>query len=99
MAYLTINFHKTMEEKRGKGTKARKSKPSFSPWCRCAAAREPTPKSHSSPAVLFHPSPVSLVTTEPPRRNHTLQRETKIAAALELPLLYITCELLKVAQC
>lgn len=77
-----------MRKRGGKAPNQGKASPHFPPWCRCAAAREPTPRSHSSPAVLCHPSPVSLVTTEPPRRNHTLQRNKDCCSPLTPPPLH-----------
>lgn len=46
ITYLTIKIHKTIEEKRGKGTKPRKGKPPFSPlvqMCSCQGADPQVP--------------------------------------------------------
>lgn len=72
---LTIKFRKPLRERGAKAPNQRKVSPRLSPLCRCAAATESTHKSHCGPTVQCHPSPVSVVTTEPPRRSHMLQRQ------------------------
>lgn len=91
---LTTKFHETAERTRGKGPRQQEGEPQcLTPGQMCCCCQQP----HAS-TLLCHPTPVSMATAQPPRRQQTLCPDTKSAAALTLPHLSITSELLTVAQ-
>lgn len=81
---LTTKFHGTAERTRGKGPRQQEGEPQcLTPGQMCCCCQQP----HAS-TPLCHPTPVSMATAQPPRRQQTLCPDTECCSPYTPPSLH-----------